>query len=127
VHGGYDLLKENLHVKPGQFDLNNALNEVGDPQQQFYLRTSVDLPHGVEFETGMRWIDECRDNNNGVVATLPSYWEAEARLGWRINKHWELELVGQNLVHDHHPEFGIPGPMRGEIARSVYAKLDFRW
>ena len=35
LHGGYDLLKEDIHVKPGQLDLNDALNETADPEHQF--------------------------------------------------------------------------------------------
>jgi iron complex outermembrane receptor protein len=27
LHGGYDLLKEDIHVKPGEYDFNDALNE----------------------------------------------------------------------------------------------------
>ena len=36
LHAGYDLLKEHLHVKQGQVDLNNSLNETSDPQHQFF-------------------------------------------------------------------------------------------
>jgi hypothetical protein len=34
----------------------------------------------------------------------------------------EISLVGQNLLHDHHAEFGPPDA-RGEIKRSVYGKI----
>jgi len=37
---GYNLLKESLHVAHGQADLNNALNETADPQQQASLRST---------------------------------------------------------------------------------------
>ena len=43
LHLGYDLLQEHLHVKPGQFDLDDALNETSDPQQQVALRSSATL------------------------------------------------------------------------------------
>ncbi len=48
LHAGYDFLKENLHVKPGQTDINDALNETSDPENQFQIRSSMDLPHQVE-------------------------------------------------------------------------------
>ena len=38
LHGGYDLLKENIHVKPGQTDLDNGLGETADPENQVFLR-----------------------------------------------------------------------------------------
>ncbi len=27
-------------------------------------------------------------------------------LGWHATEHWDLSLVGQNLLHDDHVEFG---------------------
>jgi iron complex outermembrane receptor protein len=127
LRGSYNLLKEDLRVKPGQFDLNHALNETSDPQQQFSLRSSMNLPGNLELDGGLRWVDTLRLNNSGVVATVPSYFEAEVRLAWHPTAHLELAIVGQNLLHDHHPEYGIPGPTRDEIGRSVYAKVSFRW
>jgi hypothetical protein len=39
----------------------------------------------------------------------------------------ELSVVGQNLLHAHHPEYGPPSPTREEIERSVYVKADWRF
>jgi iron complex outermembrane receptor protein len=60
------------------------------------------------------------------LAVVPSYVELEARVGWKPAPDVELSVVGRNLLHDHHPEYGYPGPMREEVPRSVYAKLDLR-
>jgi iron complex outermembrane receptor protein len=72
LHGGYDLLRERIHVKSGAFDLENALNETEDPQQQFSLRSSLDFPRHIELDGGLRWVDKLIANNNGVPATVPS-------------------------------------------------------
>jgi len=127
LHGGYDLLKEHLRVKPGQVDLNHALNETSDPQQQFSLRSSMDLPGNVEFDPMLRWVDTLHNNNGGVVGTVPSYFELDVRVAWHITKHLELAVVGQSLLHDHHAEYGLPSPNREEIERSVYGKLTWRF
>jgi iron complex outermembrane receptor protein len=127
LHAGYDLLKEHLHVKQGQVDLNNALNETSDPQHQFSIRSSMDLPHRTELDAALRWVDTLRDNNNGAVGIVPSYFELNARLAWHATDRLELSVVGQNLLHDHHPEFGVPGPGRVEIGRSVFAKVAWHW
>ena len=50
--------------------------------------------------------------------------ELDLRLGWHPTAHLELGITGQNLLHDHHPEFG-PSTTRREIERGVYA--DFVW
>ncbi len=127
LHAGYDLLKEHLHVKPGQVDLNNSLNETSDPQHQFSIRSSMDLPCRTELDAALRWVDTLRDNNNGAVGIVPSYFELNARLAWHATKWLEFSIVGQNLLHDHHPEFGVPGPTRVEVGRSVFAKVAVRW
>jgi len=123
LHAAYNLLKENLRVLPGQMDLNNALNETADPQNWVSLRSSMDLRNHVELDAALRWVDTVRNNNGGKAGTVPSYFELNARLGWHPSKELELALVGQNLLHNSHPEFGAPTAARGEIERSVYGKV----
>jgi iron complex outermembrane recepter protein len=123
LRGGYNLLEEHLHVKPGGVDFSNALNETSDPEQQFTLRSALDLPAGLQLDIGVRWVDTLHNNNGPTPGTVPSYFEADARLGWRLSDRIELSLVGQNLLHDQHPEYGYPSPTRPEIERGVYGKI----
>jgi iron complex outermembrane recepter protein len=124
LHGGYALLKEDVHVKPGRTDFNNALNETADPQQQFTLRSSMDLPQNLELDAALRWVDSFRFNNSGAPATVPDYFELDVRLSWRPIKNLELSIVGQNLLHDHHLEYVIASPNpREEIVRGIYGKI----
>jgi iron complex outermembrane receptor protein len=126
LHAGYDLLRESIHPKPGRTDATGGLNETADPEQQFFLRSSVDLPHRVEVDAALRWVDSFSINSGPtsgpVAATVPSYFELDARIGWWITKQFELSVVGRNLLHDHHPEYGYPDPTRQEMTRSVYGK-----
>jgi iron complex outermembrane receptor protein len=126
LHAGYDLLKETIVVGP-QGDINGGLNETADPQNQVFLRSSMDLGRSVEWDANLRWIDEVHNNNGATPGIVPSYVELDMRLGWHPTKHWELSLVGQNLIHDQHPEAGFPGPTQEEIVRSVYGSVTFRW
>ncbi len=126
LHGSYNLLKEHLRIKPGQVDFSRALNETADPQQQFSFRSSMDLPRNVEVDAGLRWVDTLHNNNGPNAGTVPSYFELDLRLGWHPTSRLELSVVGQNLLHDHHPEYGFPGPAREEIQRSVYGKITWR-
>jgi iron complex outermembrane recepter protein len=124
LHAGYDFLKELIHVKPGQIDLSNALNETADPENQASLRSSMNLPQNIEFDLNFRWVDKLPTNNNGVVEYVPSYAELDARLGWRPIDKLEISIVGQNLLHDRHLEYFVspPSPTE-EIRRSAYAKI----
>ncbi|HEU4708206.1 MAG TPA: TonB-dependent receptor [Methylophilaceae bacterium] len=124
---GYSYLEENIHVKSGATDINNALNETADPRHQVSLRSLMDLPYNMELDGQLRWVDELHLNNAGVVAKVPSYTELSVRLGWRPTKRVELSLTGQNVLHDSHPEYGLPSSQRVEIERSIYGKVQLRF
>jgi iron complex outermembrane recepter protein len=127
LHLGYDFLDENITVRPGATDATGAANETADPRHQFGLRSSMDLPRGVTFDAALRWVDTLRIDNGPtggpVVGTVPSYFELDSRVAWRISSKLELAVTGQNLLHPQHPEYGFPSPTREEIVRSVYARL----
>jgi iron complex outermembrane receptor protein len=122
LHAGYDLLKEHLRIGFGG-DLADGLGETADPQQQVFLRSSMDLPGRTELDAGARWIDTVYNNNGTSVGDVPSYFEMDARLAWQVTRHLELSIVGQNLLHEYHAEAGYPGATQEEIARSVYGKV----
>ncbi|MBS0416150.1 MAG: TonB-dependent receptor [Proteobacteria bacterium] len=126
LHAGYDYLHESLHVRPGQFDLNNALNETADPRQRFSVRSSLDLPARVQWDATVRWVDSLPMNSGALVGTVPAFFELDMRLGWTLLPGLEVSVSGQNLLHDRHPEYGFPGPARVEIERSVYGKIAWR-
>ena len=127
LHAGYTLLREHIEVKAGQFDLSNARNETADPKHQISMRSSLNLPGRLELDCGLRWIDTLVTNNGPTRGTVPSYFELNTRLAWHASERLELSVVGQNLLHNHHPEYGFPDPMRPEIQRSVYGKFAWRY
>ena len=61
-----------LRVKPGEIDLNDALNETADPEQQFSLRSSLTCRGSVEFDAALRWVDTLHNNNGAVAGTVPA-------------------------------------------------------
>ena len=127
LRAGLDVLKERLHVKPGEVDINHALNETADPERQFSLHSSFDLPQHLELDLSPRWVDKIYNNNSGAVGTVPSYTEMDLRLGWNPTAQLGFSIVGQNILHDHHTEFGIPDSTREDIRRSVYGKVTWRF
>jgi iron complex outermembrane receptor protein len=131
LHAGYDLLKEDIHAKSGQVDVDGANNETADPQQQFSFRSSWDLSRNVDLDAALRWVDELHlvqsPTDGPTLGTVPAYVELNAHIGWRVNKHFELSLVGQNLLHNRHVEYGFPNASQEAIVRSVYAKVAYHW
>ncbi len=130
-HFSYNLLDEHIHDRNGvnffTSDFFQAHNETADPQQQLQLRWSVDVTRDIDFNAALRWTDKIQVNSGSAVAAVPSYFEADARLAWRPAKQWEISLVGQNLLHNRHVEYGFPGPGQEAIGRSVYGKMSFYW
>ncbi len=131
LHAGYDLLREDVRPKAGQTDATGSLNETADPRNQYFLRSSMDLPQRLQLDLAYRWIDsltlDSSPTNGPVAGTVPSYFELDARIGWQATDHLELSLVGQNLLHPHHVEYGFPSATREEIGRDVYAKAEWRY
>ncbi len=127
LSGSYTLLKEDMQVKSGRFDFNNALNETADPEHQVSLRSTMDLSANVALDVGLRWVDDLVKNNAGVADNTPSYAALDVRLGWTPSPNLEVALVGQNLLDAQHPEFGNTSPSRREIERGFYGKVAWRF
>jgi iron complex outermembrane recepter protein len=66
----------------------------------------------------------------GLPAPLvPSYTQLDTQLSWRIAERIELNLVGQNLLGDHHEEFNdqLQSVNSSLVKRSAYAKLTWQF
>jgi iron complex outermembrane receptor protein len=127
LRAGYDLLLENIGVKPGAFDLDAALNETADPKNQFSVTSATNLPGNWLLTARLRWVGELETNNGPTVGTVPSYTELNARAAWRPIQGLELSVTGQNLLHPYHTEYGFPSPTREEIARGIYGKASWQY
>jgi len=125
--GGYTWLQMNLHTDPKweplkQLGMTFEGEEGTSPRHQFHLRSYVDLPHNVSFDTAAYYVD------NLSARAVQSYIRLDARLAWRPTPDLEISLVGQNLNDDQHLEFGngfLITP--SEIERSVYAKVTYKF
>jgi iron complex outermembrane receptor protein len=117
-----------LDMQPHGEDLNRgAFLEGTTPRQQFSLRSLLDLPGGLQLDAQFRHSTELERQPEIVVGPgIDPYSELDVRLAWQASEQLELALVGQNLLHDHHVEFGTPAA-RGEIERSVYGKVTWQF
>lgn len=120
----YTLLKMHLHTDSPSTDTTSVSTIEGEsPQQQFSLRSSLDLPQNLSLDCTLRFVDQLPALN------VRSYAALDVRLGWRPNKNWELAIVGQNLGSSPHAEFKptfISTPQT-LVRSSVYAKATWRF
>jgi iron complex outermembrane receptor protein len=118
VRMGYNYLDVNLDPKPGSLDPTQGRVEAQDWQHQVFLRGSADLPGNWELDGTYRYISDIE------VQGLPDYSELDLRVGWRATPAIDIALVGKNLLHSSHGEFGPPG--RREIERQFFAEVTWR-
>ena len=110
-------MHKDLHVLPGV----QATDEAGgdDPGYMFSFRSSMDLPHNVEFDCGIQVVDRLPD------PVVEGYVQANARIAWHVTPSLELSLSGNNLLSAYHVEAVETGTAPLEVQRSIY--LGLRW
>jgi iron complex outermembrane recepter protein len=123
LRSGYSLLKVQIHRDNGGDPTTELMIEGSSPENQLFIHSSVDLPFNLQFDTTLRYVDRLAGPG------IPSYVEVDARLAWEARKDLEVAVVGQNLMHEHHPEFAptFIGSEKTDVERGVYAKLTFRY
>lgn len=121
LHGAYSWFDKDLTLDPDSTDPTGGVPEGNDPRHRFTLRSSFDLPRGVQMDAWLRYVDELPDPR------VPSYTEMDLRVGWVPRPGLDLSLIGRNLLHDRHPELGAPTPTRKEVERSLYGRVTWRW
>jgi iron complex outermembrane recepter protein len=118
LRAGHTELRVHIRPKPGSTDISFGQAEAIDSNHFFSLHSSFDLPRHIEFDPAFRYVSRITNPRLEV----PGYDELDLRLAWKPAPMLEFSIVGQNLLHDHHPEFGIP-PTGQEIERSVFGRL----
>jgi iron complex outermembrane receptor protein len=104
-----------------QMHLSQDSAEGRDPEHTVWLRSALDLPWNLSLDTIGRYVSKLK------AFDVDAYFEADVRLAWRNrSRRFEVALVGQNLLHDSHPEFQVAS-QRNEIQRGVYLSLTWRF
>jgi iron complex outermembrane receptor protein len=120
LRAGYTTLSMDIWAKPGSNDTSAGASEGADPDHYFTLRASLDLPANFKFFPAFRHVGRLEQMD------VPAYSELDLRLAWQPKQSLELSIAGQNLLHNHHAEFGREAT-RNEIERTLYAKILWRF
>lgn len=118
----YTLLQ--MHVQNGLIlpDSTFSYRTQDNPQQQFHLRSSLDLPHGFEFDTLLYHQDSLPGQG------VPAYTRLDFRVGWRYRDRFEASITLQNALDPSHWEYGNNSLVRSsEVERALYGKLTWRF
>ncbi len=114
VKTAYTFLEMQIHASADPFGV--AENEEGaSPHHQLHIRSHLNLPYDIEFDTVFRFVSRLSGQD------VPAYVEADIRVGWRPMDHVLIQVIGSNLLHGQHLEFGSGA--RVEPERSVFAEV----
>ena len=120
IDGNISVLQEDIHPGPGSADVTNGSSEGNDPNCMFAIRSSVDLPYNIQFDSVLRYVGDLPN------PPTPAYLTLDVRVAWAPNNHVEIAVVGRNLLDDKHPEFSAgPQGVTREVERSVFGT--FKW
>jgi iron complex outermembrane receptor protein len=90
--------------------------------QMFNVRSTLFLPRNLELNVASYYVSRL------VEQQVPSYTRLDVRLGWRASQQLELSVGGQNLLQDHHTEYGpVLGLLPTEVRRNAYARATWRF
>jgi iron complex outermembrane receptor protein len=107
-------------------DAANVDAQLGDqggstPEQQFQVRSDLNLPHHFEFDSSAAYVGR-------LAPGIPAYARVDTRLGWKTGEHLDFSVVGQNLLTPRHLEFpGEIGLNNTLVARTIFARITWKF
>lgn len=121
--GYYSVIAIDLKPDPTSLDALSLGQEGQTAKNQFMLRSLLDLPHNMEFDSMLRYVENLPDFN------IDSYFELELRLAWRPAKKLEIAVIGQNLLDSSHEEAiaNFVAFERTAVERGVYGKITWQF
>jgi iron complex outermembrane receptor protein len=105
---------------------NNEFPSTGaelTPRNILSLQNRFDLPHNLEFDTILRYVDTVS------AGGVPGYLEMDARLSWRPREDLEISLIGRNLLDSERPEYDdtITLAVPTQVQRGIAGKIAWRF
>jgi iron complex outermembrane receptor protein len=123
LKGAYTFLKMFLELDETSNDRFSKGAEGEVPSHQVSLRSSMDLPGGLELDLWGRYVDALPNLD------VKAYFALDMRLAWKLNKNVELAIVGQNLLDSSIRQWNVDRDNHfiTEVERSVYGKVTFHF
>jgi iron complex outermembrane recepter protein len=117
----YSFLQMEIRKSPNSQDVGTAPGiEGSSPRHQVGAQSDFDFAKHFNIDLTYRFISAL------AAEKVNAYSTTDARFAWQFIPHFELSVVGQNLLQPHHAESaGDPGPLVG-IKRNVYAQVTWK-
>jgi iron complex outermembrane recepter protein len=117
----YSFLQMEIKKAPSSLDVGTAPNiEGSSPRHQATLESELDFAKRFHLDLIYRYVSALH------ALTVPAYSTGDTHFAWQFSEHFQLSVVGQNLLQPHHPEFEPEtGPLIG-IKRNVYGQITWK-
>jgi iron complex outermembrane receptor protein len=120
LNGGLVTQRVRTSLLPGSRDSTGGTGlATNDPSNHWLLRSSHDLRDDLQLDLTVR------HSSSLPKPVVPAYSELDLQLQWKPGHDTELALLGQNLLHPRHAEFGGAG--RSEFQRSLLLRMTKRF
>lgn len=109
-----------------EFDFAGELEEFLNSfyaRHQASIQSRINFPHHLEFDSWLTYTDEIE------IQQQPQLWDLTLRFAWQLSSQWQLELVGQNLLHDHKKQLTseVISMVSSEIERGVFFRVTYQF
>ncbi len=119
---GFSFLQMKIGLDPSSRDTATQRSAVYSPKHQTQLRSTLDLPHRLEWDTSAYFVGALR------YGPVPSYTRLDTRLGWRVGESIEFSVAGQNLLTPRRFEFGDGFQVHvTQVERSVVGRVTWHF
>ena len=101
LSGGVVAQRVKTGLKQGSRDASGTTGLANnDAKQQWFLRSYYDVSDAHQLDFSLRY-------NSGLPnPVVPGYAELDAQWTWKLEHNLDLALIGKNLLHSSHGEFG---------------------
>ncbi|NPA94442.1 MAG: TonB-dependent receptor [Thermodesulfobacteria bacterium] len=122
LYSTYSWMNYHLHYDSDTTHILTSPSELS-PRQQFSIRSYLDLPYNLEFDSAIYYSDGLDGYD------VPAYTRVDLRFAWKPFSNTEASLTIQNLLDNQHPEFGgrDDGIVPSEVPRSFYFKTTVKF
>jgi iron complex outermembrane receptor protein len=121
LSGSYSFLRMNIHKNADSLDPTPDIPNGASPRNQFYFRSSLDLPKHLEQDVMLRYVDQLPS------LSIPSYYSLDVHVGWKPISKLQLSFGAQDLLNSKHLEF-IPeflNTLPTEVRRTFFGGVSW--
>lgn len=107
-----------MRLKPDDFYLSSG----DSPENQFHLRSYIDLPHELQVNGAAYYVDRLPNQR------APDYVRLDLGLLWQYSPSTHFGVWGANLLDRRHFEFGsFNTVLRSEVPRTMLGKITWKF